>query len=77
MDFTFILLFLFVAIKEGKNLYGSNDDLNNGFFSCETLYMTSFILILAFLIDALIYAVALFTHQVWRQYRRRLVLWTM
>ena len=77
IDLAFIVLFSIALLNERNKPYESSEANLDSFFTCETLYMTSFALIIAFFIDALLYFLALIQQQVWRQYKRRLILWTM
>ena len=77
IDSGFVISLLASTISEKKNVHLAADESINEFFSCPTLYMSSFALIIVFFTDALLYSTALVLNQAWGQYKHKLVFWTM
>lgn len=77
IDLAFIVAITFFLVRERDNLYDSTKDTIDTIYSCESLYMTAFGIVAAFFVDGLLYFLALVQQQVWKQYKRRLIIWTM
>ena len=77
IDIVFISLNIMVVVLERNALYvESNTDFDK-FYSCNTLYLSAFVIIICFIIDAIVYAIALIIKEVWKEYQRRLIFWLM
>eukprot|EP00826_Nyctotherus_ovalis_P052590 TRINITY_DN6698_c0_g2_i4.p1 TRINITY_DN6698_c0_g2~~TRINITY_DN6698_c0_g2_i4.p1 ORF type:complete len:166 (-),score=23.61 TRINITY_DN6698_c0_g2_i4:157-588(-) len=77
VDLAFIAFFCYFLISEREKPYSPAETSLDSIFSCSTLYMTGFAIMMAFFFDALLYFLALIQQQVWKQYKRRLILWTI